>query len=374
MITTIDHGNYRGTSYPRSIVRLDGNDIMFNSWTVNLNSTHIADDFELVMPFRVAENMSGQSYLNNTPEYTSYLYTNDNVLVEIFIGYTDNSGNFTTDDLTRIMYGYMDEVNATFSSSGETVTLKGRNMVAPFLDNKTTDKYQNMTSSAIAQMLATSHGLQTSITPTYTLAGTYYNGDNVQLTSDDTEWDLLTFLAEQEGFTLRVMDNTLYFGPFDVVVGNAANTPLNYTWGQNIMTLTLDKQPHAAKTINVEVHSYYNGQHIKAKADKLYAKAQSTYTERYYFAGLTQDQAQKKAQSILDELSQLEVTGTVQVSGNEQLTVDRQIMLYGVGAGLSTSYYIRQATHSFDQTNGGGYTANVTFSNLLLPDENAGSL
>lgn len=376
MISVPWHGNLKGTSYPHSIVRLDGHEIIFNSWRVNLNSTHVADDFTVEMPFRIAQDMGRQTYLNNTPNYASYLMTNPDVLVEIFVGYSGSAAMPSVGNLTRIMYGYMDDVKIDLSEAGEKVTITGRNMVAPFLDNKTTQKYQNMVSSAIADMLAKSHNLKTVITPTYTMAGVYYNGDSAQLSSDITEWDLLTYLAEQEGFELRVKDDTFYFGPFDQIVGNVTNDALAYTWGQNVMSLEIERQPHAAKNINVEVHSYdhAHNHHIKAKAVKVYSKATNTYTERYDYAGLTQDQAQKKAQSILDQLSRLEIMGTLDVTGNEKLTVDRKILLYGVGSGISDAYYVRKATHQYDNVGDGGYACNVTFSNLLLPDEQSGVL
>lgn len=370
------HGNLRGSSKPRSIVRLDGNDVFFSNWNVNLNSTHQADDFQLELPFRTGRDIP-QGYLVNTPDYVSYLFTNPQVLVEIFVGYPSGA-TYQASDLTRIMYGYMDTAELNFSDQKESVLLSGRNMIAPFIDNKTTEKYQNMTSSAIAIMLAQRRGLQYSVTPTYELTGKYYNGDNTSLNKDASEWDLLTFLAEQEGFELRVKDNTLYFGPFSTVVGAVTSSaPLPYTWGQNIVSLTLSKSPHASKDIIVEVHSYNSAkkQHIVAKSVKAYKQSNlQSYTERYFYPGLTQDQAQKKADSLRDQLSRLESVGTLSVSGNEQLTVDNQIQLYGVGLELSQNYFIRKAVHRFDHVTPNGYTSEITFSNLLLPDEQTGGI
>lgn len=376
MIVVPDHGNYRTASKPRSIVLIDGNPAWFDSWTVNLNSTHHADDFTIDFPFRITKNLP-QGYFINTPDFPSYLMTNSDIKVEVYAGYPADASNFSTGDLTRIMYGYVDTIDLRLGISGETVSLAGRNMIAPFLDSKTTEKYQNMTSSAIAQMFAAKHGLQAVVTTTYTLTGAYYNGDTVEINKDISEWDLLTFLAEQEGFALRVMDNTLYFGSYDTVVGSIASLdPLNYTWGQNIEDLAITRTPHAAKNLIIDVHSYdYNqGKHVRATAQRTSQRANDVYHERYYFPGYTQDQCQKKAQSILDELSRLELVGTMKVSGNEQLKVDRQIALYGVGMGLSQNYYVRKSTHTFNQTNPDGYKCDVTFSNLLMPDEQTGGL
>lgn len=388
MIVQNSVGNLKGISAPRSIVRLDGNSVNFINWQVNLNSTHEADDFTITLPFKMTTNLS-KGYLTATPDNASYLFTNSNVLVEVFAGFPKNPNQFTTSDLTRIMYGYIDTAELDFSDQGETVVLTGRNMMAPFIDNKSTIKYQNMTSSAIAGMLAKSHGLSANVTPTYTLAGKYFQGDSTAINKDTTEWDLLSFLAEQEGFDIRVFDNTLYFGPFESIVGNVTTDGLNYAWGQNIRELTLSRSPHAAKDLVVEVHSFdtIKTKHVKGSAKKkavtyttstknVTATAKSstdTYTQRYFFPGLTLDQAQKKATAILNQLSKLEVTGTMTVAGNEKLTIDRLLVISGLGTGLSTNYYVRKAAHNFDITSD-GYRVDLDFSNLLLIDEFTGGL
>lgn len=416
MITLKDQGNRRSTSKPRSIVRLDGKSVNFLNWTVNLNSTHEADDFTITLPFKMA-NTGSKGYLSATPAYASYLFTSSDVLVEVFVGFPKNPDKFQTTDLVRIMYGYMDTAELDFSDQGETVVLTGRNKMGPFIDTKSTVKYQNMTSSAVADMLADKHGLDIVMAPTYTLTGKYFQGDTTALNKDVTEWDLLVFLADQEGYDVRVWDNTLYFAPFETIIGNVTTDGLNYAWGQNVMELTISRSPHAAKDITVEVHSFETTKtkHVHAvskkkrvtttastsstpttrkvttiktgptvtytthtKAIKAIAKSSNggsstSYTERYYFPGLTQDQAQKKAKAILNQLSKLEITGTMKVTGNEKLTVDRLLQIKGLGTGLSTNYYVRKASHNFDISNG-GYEVDVDFSNLLLIDENDGGL
>lgn len=366
MIIVPDHGNQRGVSKPRSIVRLDGHDVWFNSWTVNLNSTSEADDFTLELPFGIMRNQP-QSYLVNTPDHASLLMEKADIKVEIYVGYPQNAEQFTDSELTRLMYGYVDTIEITCNDQGELVTLSGRNLVARLLDNKVTDKYQNMTASAIVDKIAKKRNMKSKISSTYTLVGVNANDDSVEMSSDQSEWDFLLSLAEQEGFSLRVSDDTLYFGEFDEVIGMvSAGEPLAYTWGQNIEAFTLTRAPHATKTVVVDVHSYQQSSslHILASAKQEYANSTDTYHEHYFFTGLTQAQAQKKANSLLGQLSRLEKTGTMSVAGNEHIKVDRRIGLYGVGAGISDFYYVRQASHNFDYSS--GYTTDITFSNISI--------
>ena len=366
-----DHGNRRGHSRPRSIVRFDGYEVWFNSWSVDLSEANQADDFTVELPFRLTRNQSQPWYLMNTPEFPSHLLTKSDILVEIFVGYPPNPDNFSTADLTRLMFGYVDSVELRGSGSGEQVTVRGRNMTKLLIDAKTTEDFRNSTSSKIAEMIAMRHGFKTAITPTYTVVGTYFNEDSVEIAHEQSEWDLLNYLAEKEGFELRMRNDTLVFGSFDEVVGSvAAREPLAYTWGQNVMNFSVTRSPHACKNLEIEVHSYQAGtsNQVVAKAKRQYGQATSTHTERYYYPGLTQEQAQKKADSLLDALSRMELTGSLSVPGDQRLVADQKLALYGVGLSLSQFYYIRRATHSFDYQS--GYRTEMQVSNLLMVHSN----
>lgn len=378
MIKTSKNGNLRGFSKPRSIVLLNGNAMNFNNWTVNLNSTQQASDFSINFPFKIGNNLN-QGYLVGSPDFASYLFTNPNIKVEVYSGYPKNPDHYTIDDLTRIMNGYMDQAELDLDNNGEIITISGRDLTAPFLDNQTTIKYQNMTSSAIAIMLAKKRGLKYSVQSTYTLTGKYYNADHSRMTTQMAEWDMLTFLADQEGFAVLVIDDTLYFKPFEQIVGIVSNDPMKYAWGQNVLNMTLTKSPHASKDIIVDVHSYDKTlkRHVTATAKKTFSSSGgTTYHEVYYYSGLTLSQCQKIAKSKLSVLSQLEVTGTMTVSGDPNLVVNRQIDISGTGKYLDGNYYIRQATHNFDMAvgqNSGGYQCDLQFSNLLMADQQTDS-
>ena len=61
--------------------------------------------------------------------------------------------------------------------------------------------------------IAARRGLEASVTATKTRVGSYYELYNLRLTKDQAEWDLLMFLAEQEGYDLWVSGKTLNFHP-----------------------------------------------------------------------------------------------------------------------------------------------------------------
>jgi phage protein D len=371
MINVPDHGNRQPHTTPRSIVRIDGKEMWFNSWSVNLNSASQADDFSIEFPFRIMKEAT-PAYLINTIEHPSHLLVKSDILVEIFVGYPEDPGKFDASSLKRIMYGVVDSIEINCSSSGEIVSISGRNMVAAFLDHKTNGKFPNLTASEIAKNLAANRRMKTEITDTFTKVGAYANEDSVEMDNDSqSEWDLLTHLAEQEGFIARVIDDTLYFGPFEEQEGVGRNAPeiYNYTWGQNILDFSIIRNPHAAKNLYVDVHSYNSssGQHVLASVHKHFEGAESDYRERHFFNSLNQEQAEYMATSILTQLGQNELTGTLHVSGNEKLRVDGKIALYGVGHLLSDIYFIKKAAHKFSLSD--GFRTELSISNFLMGGE-----
>lgn len=372
MIIVPDHGNREPYSTPRSVVRIDGREMWFNSWTVHLNSASQADDFSIELPFRIMKDAK-PSYLINSIEHPSHLLVRSEILVEIFVGYPDDPDTYDASDLTRIMYGSVDSIEINCSSSNEIVNLSGRNKVAAFLDHKTNEKFPNLTASQIAEELATRRRLKSHVVPTLTKVGAYANEESVEMNNDSqSEWDLLSHLAEQEGYIVRVIGDTLYFGPFDDQEGVGQNADVyNYTWGQNIEDFTITRNPHAAKKLVVDVHSYNSttSQHVLATVTRDYESGEpgataGEYRERHFFHGLNQEQAEYYANSILVQLGQNELTGTMNVSGNEELRVDGRIALYGVGTELSDFYFIKKVAHKFSLSS--GFRSELSISSYLM--------
>lgn len=360
---------------PRSIVKVGGFEVPFISWTTESSGFDSADSFEVVLPFSVTRD-DGDILLVNSANSASAVITEPDILVEIYRGNPLDPEHYTTNDLTRTMYGFMDHASIIFNEEdGEQLKITGRNLAALFIDNKVLDKYPNKTSSQIATLFANQNGLTPAVTSTSTFAGTYYNNDSTILSQETSQWDLLLFLAKQEGFVLRVKDTTLYFGPPDQVTDVNLN-PIPMTWGNNILEMEIERAPHAARDITVEVLSY-DRDHKK----QIVAKAQSTtqrasklknqlgreqYLERYSFPNLTRDQAQQRAKSILDTMSREQYIGTLKTTGDYGFSVDRRITLFGVGQILSQNYYINRVTETFDLNN--GYESEIAFINqFLLP-------
>jgi hypothetical protein len=96
--------------------------------------------------------------------------------------------------------------------------IEGRDLSSRLIENKTQEAFVNQTSSQVATTLAQRRGLTPQVTATTTLVGRYYQQDHVrdslnQFSRTTTEWDLLIYLAQREGFDVFVKGTTLYFQP-----------------------------------------------------------------------------------------------------------------------------------------------------------------
>jgi hypothetical protein len=188
---------------PRGIVRINDQPVPgWVSWSVENNAFYGADTFRVTF---AASALDGA----HSPFWAS---VQTSMYVEIFAGFPANSLSFTEAELVSLVYGRVDDVD--YDPVRTEVVLSGRDLSAAFIDTKTvTGVYKNQRSSDIASALAASHGLAAQVTPTSTPVGTYWNSEQVRLTDQRTEWDLLSYLAFEERFICYVKGKTLYFGP-----------------------------------------------------------------------------------------------------------------------------------------------------------------
>jgi phage protein D len=187
---------------PRAIVKVAGIAVPgWIRWSVQENTFYQADTFRVQFAAQELPHETDVAWFSAQAE----------AFVEVFAGFPDDVKNFSETGLTSLIYGRVDDVD--YDPVNATLTLTGRDLTAAFIDAKVTIQFQNMTSSQIASQLAISHGLSYSGPVTKTVAGTYYAYDRVSMTDQRSEWDILTWLAQQEGFNCYVKGKTLHFAP-----------------------------------------------------------------------------------------------------------------------------------------------------------------
>ena len=273
----------------------------------------------------------------------------DGADLAIAVGFEDANGQVA--EWFTLIEGQVDDV--ALDLCGGTLSLTGRDYSARLLDNRTTEKWANLTSSEIARQLAKRRGLQAVVQSTTATAGHYYEIDHAHLTAAQTEWDVLTYLAEREGFDVWVSGQTLYFQPppdpagADVYPltwrpagpGNLPGSPL-------FIDIKLSRSLTLAKDVIVKVKSYHQMQEasftvtVKAQnSTALQRKGGEGQVYSFVVPNLNRDQALQWAKAKAEEITRHERVVSADLPGDTGLTSRSIIRLMGTGTSWDQAYF-----------------------------------
>jgi len=356
-------GPFRTIGKPIVIISINDKRVVdWISFQAEANGLGAVDAFQVTLPWEVTENQPRDELLFSGPSKSSELVFGT-AAVKIEAGFEGEG------DPALLIEGMMDRPTWDFSKrDGEIVTIHGRSYAAKPFDYKETAKWQNQTSTAAFKQIAAIHGL-TPVVPveTATLIGGYEKEDHVDTKREISHWDFVLYMAQNEGFTTRVKGEEWYFGPQENLPGYTLD-PISFTWGFNIDEhFCIERAPNAARNLIVEVISWIPGKK-KGKGQRIVEKASFSgsstghkYTQRYYYPNLTRDQCQRKARSILEDLSRQQVYGSFDTDWFPELSNDRRISLNGVGVGLSQVYFTPKIVVLGSKE---GLKAEISFTNL----------
>lgn len=339
---------------PRGIVKINGIRTAWISWELDNNAFYQADTF------RVRLALAAQ------PDPTIFAAASE-LDVEIFAGFPPDPDNYTEADLQSLIYGLVDDVS--YDPVSAIIDLSGRDFTGVLIDSKTTEKWPNLTASQIAAKIATAHDLTPVVTKTTRKAGTYYEIDHARLNTQRSEWDLLTFLANEEGMRVYVKGRALHFEPLPT-----ETDPYVLTWqpptsergypifdGKSVMfsrNLTL------AKDVTVYVRSWNaknkKGFTQKAKSQRtkntVLKKASKPYGEPQVYTfnipGLTPEQALQRAQSLLRDITMHEVKLVAEMPADNVLNITTMIQVVGTGTAFDQMYYPDSIVRTMSMSDG----------------------
>jgi phage protein D len=297
--------------------------------------------------------------------------------IELLAGFPADPENFTAADLDSFIYGRVDEI--TYDTSGTVIEVTGRDLTAAFIDAKTYEQFVNQTASQIATTLAQRHGMTPVVTATSIKVGSYYEIENRRVPLNRTEWDLLTWLAHEEGFSVYVAGQELHFEPQaepgaeQYALRWVSPTADGGAPAFNGKRLVCSRNLTLANDIIVYVRSW------NTKQKKGFTvKAQATHTKKaigrgnapaagpeqvYSFVrpGLTKEQAQAYANQRLRELSAHEMKISAELPGDNLLTMRTLVDLSGTGTAFDQTYYPDSIVRAMSLRD--GYTMRVTAKN-----------
>lgn len=331
------------------------------SWTITATNNRQADQFNAHFAL-----IPGASFS------ADWWSTQSRIRLTLQAGFADPNGGVL--GWQTLLVGDADTVDIELGTG--LVRVAGRDLTALLIDQKTTDSYQNQTASYVATLLANEVGLTPNVAPTSTLIGRYYRADHTRTVLDQfseasTQWDLLVYLANQEGFDVWVEGTTLNFQP-----APTQPTILTLPYMPGLIprfggtSLKLHRALTLAKDIEVKVRSWHS-QHkeaitvtargsIKTNAGAV-VKLGPPQTYVFVRPDLTRAQAQAFAQQKLAEISRHERTVAVAMPGDLTTCARDMVQLSGTGTGFDQSYYIDTLERQISLTQ--GFVQTLTLKN-----------
>ncbi len=333
-----------GTSrQPQFKVAVGTNDLAgLVSCEVDQNSHYQADTFHATIA------------LNAPGGFTSDQWGGDELTGKVF---AVSARLNPTDAWVQLITGEADKVSVDVING--TVTVEGRDLTSRFIEAKTQETFLNKTASEVAAELASRHGMTAAGPATTTLVSRYYQQDHDKVTHEQfsktsTEWDLLSFLAQQEGYDLFVVGTVLHFQPPET---NAQTYTV--TWNQqnrtaDVISLSLDRSLTLAKDVAVVVRSWNSRQgrgFTKTSGKGSGMSVQSGKVQRYVYTrpNLTEDQAQKLADSLREQITRHERNIALELPVELSATPRDMIALSGCGGTWDMAYYIASIHRSFNE-------------------------
>lgn len=331
---------------PRIIVKINDKTIKKVEYIEYVeNNFYLSDSFHVKLP------LYG---LKDEGIDIEYMLSQPAILVEIFAGFPANPINYGAADLESLVLGGINNLGLNIFNNG-LLEFDGFDLSKKLVDNKTTEKYPNHVASDIATLIAQKEGLTPVVTATDTPVGYYYTQDYVQLQTEVTEWDLLTYLAQKEGFQVFVRGKSLYFQPRPLTSPNPYVLQATTLENGQIATLNgsglkIGRNLNYARDVIVKVKSWNsrtgrvtaearatpNKKTVLAAAAQPIGEAQ---TFEYTIRGLTKEQAIIQAQKILTDITQHERLLEVTLPGNNIIHKDTVITLKGVSESADQNYY-----------------------------------
>lgn len=312
-----------------------------------------------------------ESEITNVSHFTSDTFRLQCALSSMPNGYNESYWADSVNDRVQIAIGtgtqqgvpyILGQIdNAEIDHIRQILTLTGRDLSALLIDAQTTEKFQNQTSSDVANLLAARHGLTPNVAATQGKIGTYYNIDRVDLTRKQSEWDLLIFLAQHEGFDLWVSGSTLNFQP-SLDLDSLSPYVLLCASGQgqfaNFTGLKMNRSQTLARDIIVIVRSWnqrngeaFQVQYKRTQANKGQRAGGQAQTYSYTVPNLDQQGALNYAERTAEQISRQERVITADLEGDDTLTIRTPVQLIGTGTAFDQKYYPDQITRriSFDK-------------------------
>ena len=243
--------------------------------------------------------------------------------------------------------------------------IEGRDLSSGMIEARVGETFANRTSSEIVEVIAGRHGLAADATPTSTLAGRYYQNEHERLTLGQfaramSEWDLLAFLAGQEGFDLFMEGERLRFAP-------PAEDRVVVLRVEDCLSLELEHELGLSRAIEVTVRSWgtRDAAMVEHTARRGSGRSRSrrsrsgrsgsvgtTWRHGLVRPNLDSEQARVAAERALADLLRHEWTAQATMPGELDMTARTRVALLGAGLDWDRDYAVAELSRHLDVRRG----------------------
>ena len=252
---------------------------------------------------------------------------------------------------TSLFLGVVDLIE--FDMTNGTVEIEGRDLTALLIDCVVEESYPNLTASDIAEQLATQVGLTPQVTATTGLVGRYWSSEWSRAALGNygkarSGWDMLVWLAAEEGFAVYVTGSQLYFGPTAI---NSAAPAVIYP--SDCISLKLERSLRLAGDIAITVRSW-NSRTKQSCSPTASVPGVGAATWRKVFVrpNLQIADAEQLALREAGVLSQHERVVSASLPGEFTIGARDQLMLAGSGIDFDQIYIVDEIERVIDAENG----------------------
>ncbi len=253
-----------------------------------------------------------------------------------------------------LMTGYADSLD--IDPVRQELTLHGRDLTSLLISAETAETFENQTASAIAADIAGRHGLTPNVAATTDLVGRYFQTGRTrsvlsQHSSTISEWDVLTWLGQREGFDVWVAGTSLNFQPPANSFAELILAPGDCTAFRIHRSLDLA----AGATVVVRSWDSVQAQSITGSATSGGSNSAGT-TFTTLRPNLSSADATQLAQRTLAELTTHAIEVECDMPGELSLMPRMNLNVTGTGTGFDGTYQIAEVErrlsfhHGFTQT------------------------
>lgn len=254
--------------------------------------------------------------------------------------------------------GTIDKVS--FDPIAARLTIEGRDLSSTLIETQLNETFANRTASEIATLIGLRHGLLVAADPTTTPVGRYYQSEHDRTTLGQfaktmTEWDLLAYLATNEGFDLYMIGRTLRFG-FPVPTGSRSLRT------SDCLSIHLHHAIALARPIDVQVRSWRSKTGDSAIGRTLTPGIGEVWQRRITRPNLTDATAQRQSVQVAADLKRHEWAASVTMPGEFGLSARSVVLLSDTQSPWDRLYRVQHISRSLDMRR--GFTQTLTLQGL----------